>query len=93
MGDFTFSKSQFSKLRQAQDAVREAGLKLALTISPFSSSKIGIPKGLLCMVGRSQAKAASTRRVLRAPSQSPGNEWRALSAKIGLAMWMEHATH
>ena len=54
MGDFTFSKSQFSKLRQAQDAVREAGLKLALTISPFVSVdsanfRHGVMEGLFVM--------------------------------------------
>ena len=54
MGDFTFSKYQFSKLRQAQDAVREAGLKLALTISPFVSVdsanfRHGVMEGLFVM--------------------------------------------
>ena len=54
MGDFTFSKSKFSKLRQAQDAVRAAGLKLALTISPFVSVdsanfKRGVMEGLFVM--------------------------------------------
>jgi len=54
MGDFTFSRSHFSKLRQAQDAVREAGLKLALTISPFVSVdspnfRQGVMEGLFVM--------------------------------------------
>lgn len=54
MGDFTFSSTHFPALRQAQDKVREAGLRLALTLNPFVSVdspnfKEGVMEGLFVM--------------------------------------------
>ena len=37
MGDLSFNKASFPSLSQLQEAVSEAGLKLALTINPFVS--------------------------------------------------------
>ena len=37
MGDLSFNEASFPSLSQLQEAVAEAGLRLALTINPFVS--------------------------------------------------------
>lgn len=54
MGDFHFSPNHFPHVKEVSDKVKEAGLKLALTISPFisvesTSFKEGVTKGLFVM--------------------------------------------
>jgi len=54
MGDFKFSKSSFQNLTHLTSLLKDAGLKLALTINPFVSVesphfKEGVKKGLFVM--------------------------------------------
>eukprot|EP00092_Neocalanus_flemingeri_P006045 GFUD01006514.1.p1 GENE.GFUD01006514.1~~GFUD01006514.1.p1 ORF type:complete len:810 (-),score=153.12 GFUD01006514.1:109-2538(-) len=61
MGDFSFNKKNFPDLRMAQDIVRGAGLRLALTINPFVSVesrnfKEGVKKGLFVMERNSSSE-------------------------------------